>query len=76
MPPPQSRKLVEIPIGRDHLAVVFDCERRQISVRDEIAAGLRLLAEVGEDCPVLIAWLQNRRGRSSPNLIGEDQRIF
>jgi len=52
MPPPKAGEAAIIAVGRNPLAAGFDGERRQVSVRNQVASGLSLTTKVRENLPV------------------------
>lgn len=59
--PSESREAVEVGVGRDHGAAVLDCDRRVLSICDQLAGGSGLAAQPFEDIKVIWAGTYDSR---------------
>lgn len=51
--PSESREAIEVGVGRDHGAAVLDCDRRVLSICDQLAGGPGLAAQPFENVKVI-----------------------
>lgn len=76
MPVVQSAKATVVAVGGDPLGARFNCQRGEIRVRNEIAAGAGLGAETREDLPVALSRCEHSRVRLGSKRLAEGDRLW
>src|SRR5439155_3582145 len=75
MPPVQTWEAREITVRGDPVGSAFNRQGRQVRIRDEIASGLGLTAQAGEDAPVTPSRRHTHHAGLIQEKLGETQRL-